>query len=498
MIINMNSHILNNPLDTTSNLSPILLSPILHKIQMGGKEVYPLVDGGKGIGFTNGTSAGLWAQKGGIGTFSAAAADYYDEKGNIILYSFKHSNRIDKHEELIAQEIKGAVTQARKAAELSNGNGLVNINILWDMGGSKRILQGMLEQASDCINGITAGAGIPYELGAIAAKYNVGFLPIVSSARVTQILWARAYKEYAANLQAIVYEDPWKAGGHNGLSNKEDPKSPEEPLERVLSIRRFMNSVGLDHIPIIIAGNVWHLSQWQSYIDHPEIGPLGFQLGTRTLVTQENPSQLAMKQAFLSAGEKNIPVHLHNFSPTGMYSSALENDFLRKLQGRLNREVKYSREETEELSHKFEIGARSRAIYVTEVDAANVQKWLNQGYTAGLPTPDQTMIFVDEEEAAGILKDQRECKGCLKGCKFSGWYEEPVNNHSTGIAPDPRSFCIFNTLYGASHGHDVQQELMFAGHTVYRFSSDPFYKDTHGNYKIPTISDLFDRVLTGY
>ena len=470
----------------------------LNPLIIGGKEVWPIIDGGKGIGFTNGVSAGLWAKQGGIGTFSAAAADYYNENGQVEPYLFRGITRKDRHDELVEQEIKGGLAQAEKAYLLSEGNGLINMNVLWDMGGSVNILKGVLEKGgANFLNGITAGAGIPYELAEIASEYDLLYFPIVSSMRVTRILWERAYNKYPNHLGGVVYEDPWKAGGHNGLSNREDPKKPERAFERVLEIRRYMNSVGLSHVPIFIGGSVWNLNEWEEYIDCDELQPLGFQLGTRTLVTQENPSPLDMKMAFLTAGEKGLPVHLHNFSPTGMYSSALENDFLRRLMGRLQREVSYSREADEKHTQEIAVGKRGRSIFVEEKDVNNVKLWLEQGYTAGLPTPDNTMIFVDEEESAHILKDQRECKGCLKGCKFSNWYQEPVNNYSTGIAPDPRSFCIFNTLYCASHGGDVQQELMFAGHTVYRFSSDSFYKDKNANWKIPTIEELFNKVLTG-
>lgn len=470
---------------------------IVKPIQLGGKAVYPLVDGGKGIGFTDGVSAGLWAKMGGIGTFSAAAANYYDQQGKVVLYSFKSHIRAQRHEELIAQEIKGAIAQVEKAYEMAEGNGLINLNILWEMGGTQRILEGVLEKSAHLLNAVTAGAGIPYELGAIAAKYNIGFIPIVSSQRVTKILWMRAFKDYAKHLQAVVYEDPWKAGGHNGLSNQEDPLVPQSPKPRVKAIREFLNSVGLEHVPIIMAGNVWHLNEWRDFIDDPDMQPIAFQFGTRTLVTQENPSQHSMKMKYLSAGDEQRTVHLHDFSPTGLHSSALENTFLRKLIDRSNRQVEYKREKDEQFCCEFKLGARGRSIFVKINERDNVQTWIDQGFTAGLPTPDGTMVFCVEEEARQILEDQKACKGCLKGCKFSGWYEVDVNNHSTGITPDPRSFCIFNTLYAASHEDNADNNLLFAGQTVNRFSSDIFYK-RDGAYYIPTIKELFERILTGY
>ena len=51
---------------------------------ISGKEVAPLVEGGKGIAVSNGESSGAWAAAGGVGTFSGVNADAYDENGNLI------------------------------------------------------------------------------------------------------------------------------------------------------------------------------------------------------------------------------------------------------------------------------------------------------------------------------------------------------------------------------------------------------------------------------
>jgi hypothetical protein len=39
---------------------------IIKKLVMSAKEVFPLIEGGKGIGVTNGVTAGSWAAAGGI------------------------------------------------------------------------------------------------------------------------------------------------------------------------------------------------------------------------------------------------------------------------------------------------------------------------------------------------------------------------------------------------------------------------------------------------
>ena len=101
--------------------------------------------------------------------------------------------------------------------------------------------------------------------------------------RAFRALWLRSYKKLPEWLGGVVYEDPWRAGGHNGLSNSEDPLQPQDPYPRVAEIRTFMNSVGLDHVPIIMAGGVWYLRDYAEWLEDPAVAPVAFQFGTRPL-----------------------------------------------------------------------------------------------------------------------------------------------------------------------------------------------------------------------
>src|SRR3546814_14531861 len=86
---------------------------------------------------------------------------------------------------------------------------------------------------------------MPYKLSEIAGRYNVHYLPIISSARAFRALWKRAYHKVADLMAAVVYEDPWLAGGHNGLSNAADPLTPEDPYPRVKALRATMRAEGI-------------------------------------------------------------------------------------------------------------------------------------------------------------------------------------------------------------------------------------------------------------
>ncbi|MCF8479270.1 MAG: nitronate monooxygenase [Rhodospirillum sp.] len=462
------------------DIKPLLIS---------GKEVYPIVEGGKGVSVSTGRSSGAWAAAGGVGTISAVNADSFDAEGRIIPQVYQGRTRRERHQELVEFGIRGGVEQVRIAHEMANGNGRLHVNVLWEMGGAVPVLEGVLDGAKGLVHGVTCGAGMPYKVAEIAARHAVYYYPIVSSARAFRALWKRAYSKTAEWLGGVVYEDPWLAGGHNGLSNSEDPNIPQAPMPRVAELRKVMRDVGAPEVPIFMAGGVWYLREWADWIDNPELGPIAFQFGTRALLTQESPISEEWKKRLptLRSGD----VLLHRFSPTGFYSSAVRNTFIRELVERSDRQIDYRSEPEEGLSTPLPIGARGREVFVSEEGAAKAKAWMEAGYVDALRTPDSTLVFVDPDRAREIKTDQTNCMGCLSQCSFSNWAETESGNN--GKRADPRSFCIQKTLQNIAHGDSIERNLMFAGHNAYRFGTDPFFADG----KVPTAGELVARILTG-
>ncbi len=454
------------------SLKPMLIS---------GREVLPLVEGGKGISVSNGESSGAWAAAGGVGTFSGVNADFCDENGNRVEQVYRGHTRRERHDELINFAIRGGIHQARVAHETANGQGRIHMNVLWEMGAAETILHGVLDGARGLIHGVTCGAGMPYKIAEICARYSVHYYPIVSSARAFRALWKRAYHRFSDWLGGVVYEDPWLAGGHNGLSNSENPEHPEPPMPRVRELRGLMVDLGLAATPIVMAGGVWCLSEWADWIDNPDLGPIAFQFGTRPLLTQESPL-LTLKEG---------DILLNRFSPTGFYSSAVKNAFIQELSERAERQIAYTVEPVGEHSVELATGPRGRIVYVTPHDREAAQAWMASGYTEALKTPDSTMIFVTPASAEQIRTDQIDCMGCLSACQFSNWAQTEAG--TTGKKADPRSFCIQKTLQTISHSDDVEFNLMFAGHNAYRFALDPYYD----NGFIPSVGSLVERLQTG-
>jgi hypothetical protein len=261
-----------------------------------------------------------------------------------------------------------------------------------------------------------------------------------------------------------------------------------------LALRKIMREFGLGETPIIMAGGVWWLEEWQDWIGNPELGPIAFQFGTRPLLTKESPISESWKQRLLQL--KPGDVFLNRFSPTGFYSSAVNNDFIKELRARSERQVAYTAEPVGEHLVEYGVGARKRSVYLTAPDYARVKDWEDAGFTEALRTPDSTLIFVAPGKAEEIHTDQVNCMGCLSQCRFSNWSQEGPD-FTNGKKADPRSFCIQKTLQDIAHADDdeaaLDNNLMFAGHNAFRFGSDPFYS----NGFIPTVRELVERILTG-
>jgi nitronate monooxygenase len=182
---------------------------------------------------------------------------------------------------------------------------------------------------------------------------------------------------------------------------------------------------------------------------------------------------------------------LHKFSPTGFYSSAIRNPFLRNLEARSERQIAFSGEQAGDHTHQLDVGVKGKNFWVTRGDLMRAREWYGLGYTDALKTPDNTLVFVTPQEKVTIRKDQADCMGCLSHCGFSAWKDH--DDYSTGYLADPRSFCIQKTLQDVVHGGPLDENLVFAGHGAFNFKRDPFYS----NGFVPTVKQLVDRIRTG-
>ncbi len=77
----------------------------LNSVLISGKEVLPLIEGGKGVAVSNGLSSGSWAAAGGVGTFSGVNPDDYRDDGSIIRQIYKGRNRKESSEKGLGRNV---------------------------------------------------------------------------------------------------------------------------------------------------------------------------------------------------------------------------------------------------------------------------------------------------------------------------------------------------------------------------------------------------------
>lgn len=459
----------------------------LKLLDLCGKDVFPLFEGGRGVNVSNGKTAGAWAKENCVGTFSAVFPDVCDEQGNVRQIDITAKSRPERHQQMMEQAVEGCLSQAKMAHEISNGNGLINMNVLWELADSQYLIKNVLERAKGLINGVVSGAGLPIKLAELTSQFKVFYYPIVSSGRALQILIKRGYDKYKEYMGGVIYEDPWFAGGHCGFSNTDEVGKPQSPYEKVLELRKVLNANGLNNIPIIIAGGVWSLNDWQDYIDNPEIGNVGFQFGTRPLLTKESPISQAWKKLMLHLNIDDVVIQ--DFSPTGFLSSAIKNNFIRKLFERTNNQVPFSKEQTEEFSEPI-VYSKNVTYYVKKEDLPKFDEQAKKGRVCLSATPDNTLIFLTKDEKAQDMDDIANCCGCLSACKFSSWSS---HTGTTGKAPDLRSYCIRKSLIEVGHKGSILDNILFSGKNAFKFKTDPLFN--HGSW--PTIKELIETIKKG-
>src|SRR3546814_11313612 len=103
--------------------SPFSVFKGVNPIRYAGRELLPLIEGGKGVAVSNHASSGAWAAAGGIGTISAVNADSYDPTGKIIPQVYSELSRRGSHEALVDYAIDRGGGQVQRDGDLAGGKG---------------------------------------------------------------------------------------------------------------------------------------------------------------------------------------------------------------------------------------------------------------------------------------------------------------------------------------------------------------------------------------
>lgn len=267
-----------------SNLMPSL------KIK-GRGELYPVVQGGMGVGVSLSELAGAVSREGGVGVISSACIDR--------IVSKRLGKKVSQYEACVIE-----IEEAKQKGP----QGGVGINIMVAL---QRDYEASVRAAIDAkADFIISGAGLPLNLPAIQKPADTALIPIVSSARALEIIFKK-WERLGYRPDAVVLEGPL-AGGHLGFKLNQI-NDAQQTLEALFPpVKEFAQKHG--DIPVIVAGGVYTHEDIALWLAR---GAAGVQMGTRFLATDESGADSAYKQAVVDCQPNDIQIADGDINPPG-------------------------------------------------------------------------------------------------------------------------------------------------------------------------------------
>ncbi len=273
----------------------------------------PIIQGGMGVGISLSGLAGAVAKEGAIGVIAAALVGMNEKD--------VAQNPVEANNRALRSEI-------RRAKELSN-NGVIGVNIMVVLSTFADAVRTSIEEKADLI---ISGAGLPLDLPkhllALCEEkkeeFKTKLVPIVSSARVANIITKKWQNRFSYTPDAFVLEGP-KAGGHLGY-HKDDLTGTSHDIDKTLPdlldfAKKLEDQKGIA-VPVIVGGGVY---TGEDIVELIKQGASGVQMGTRFVATNECDASLAFKEAMVNATEEDITIIQ---SPVGMPGRALNGPFI--------------------------------------------------------------------------------------------------------------------------------------------------------------------------
>jgi len=285
---------------------------MFHKLKpliIGDLEIkVPIIQGAMGAMVSRASLASAVANYGGAGTIAGVGLGYGTEENE--------TNFVKASREGLEREI-------RQAKELTKG--IVGINILVALSNYEDLARTAVKERADFI---ISGAGLPLRLPKFVDGDLIKLIPIVSSARATDIIiktWKRRYNRLP---DAIVVEGPM-AGGHLGFRFEDLKSSSETRLENLVVdvlriVKEYEKQLNIS-IPVIAAGGIFDGKDMAKLL---RLGVHGVQIATRFVATFECLVADEFKELYLAAGEEDVVIIN---SPVGMPGRVIMTEFVDRI-----------------------------------------------------------------------------------------------------------------------------------------------------------------------
>ena len=267
-----------------------------------------IVQGGMGLRVSLSSLASAVANEGGIGTISSIGL------GDIEASKYEY--------ERISRE--ALINEIRKARSMTDS--LLAVNFMGVLSNVDDLIKTAVKEG---IKIIVFGAGLPTKLPILVEDNSVNLVPIISSARVANLILRSWDKRYGRTADGLILEGPL-AGGHLGFSEEQLEHSEEYSIEKLLPevlevIKTYEDKYGRK-IPVIAAGGIYDGKDIAKMLS---LGASGVQMGTRFVCTKECAVSQEFKQAYLDAKKEDVVIIK---SPVGMPARAIHNYFLKDLE----------------------------------------------------------------------------------------------------------------------------------------------------------------------
>lgn len=268
----------------------------------------PIIQGGMGVGISLSGLASAVANEGGIGVISLAGIGLFEKDSA--------TNFVEATKRAIRNEIQ-------KAREKTQG--ILGVNIMTALTDYGEIVKTAISEKIDII---FAGAGLPLNLPSfLTPDSKTKLVPIVSSARTTELICKKWQESYNYLPDAIVIEGP-EAGGHLGFKIEQITDSDYSLDKIFLSVKEVVKKIEEKFnkiIPIIVGGGIYSGADIYKYL---QMGASGVQMGTRFVTTEECDASIEFKEMYIKAKKEDVEIIK---SPVGMPGRALNNEFLEKV-----------------------------------------------------------------------------------------------------------------------------------------------------------------------
>jgi nitronate monooxygenase len=306
------------------DLLPALAASGLKPLQLAGRKLLPIVQGGMGVGISAHRLAGAVARLGGVGTLSSVdlRRHHPDLMERTEALAAREGCDEDTKAQINAANLEAVEREVTAARALAGGLGLVAMNVMRAVSDYVAYVKRSLEAGVDMV---VVGAGLPLDLPDLAAEHPKALLvPILSDSRGVALI-VKKWERKKRLPDAIVIEHPRLAGGHLGAARISDLNDPRFDFERVIpESLDFLRKAGIEkEIPLIAAGGI---RSCEDIARLQALGAAGVQLGTPFAVTTECDASEAFKHVLADARDEDM---IEFTSVAGLPARAVGTPWLR-------------------------------------------------------------------------------------------------------------------------------------------------------------------------